>query len=187
MTVRSPLVIGGVTLIIAGCTFVSGVEELELRDPNQTATAPSSNDAGKSVTTPPSFGGSSSSSSSSGSSSGSGSSSSGGATKDAGTVPRPTDWVDTGKQCGAQGSWTKCEQLATIATCATQCLAMGLTCVDSCCAQDTTPKMFAAKVGMVYAAAGLTCDSVAVPSNSSAGLCADPILPLSTEIRCCCR
>lgn len=177
---RTAFVISMGSAIAAGCTFVSGVEELELRDPNPTLpTSPrsSSGDGGKNVSSSPSFGGAGASSSSS---------SSGAPPRDAGP-PRPTDWVDTGKQCGAEGSWTKCAQLATIATCASQCLAMGLTCVDSCCAQDTTPKMFAAKVGMVYAAAGLTCDSVAVPSNSSAGLCSDPILPLSTDIRCCCR
>lgn len=146
--------------LLQACTFFSGVEELELRQSSASSPdAAATGDAGIPDLPGLVFGGS-----------------------DAGGAKPP----NTGEVCGALGSWTACE-IPTALTCAEQCLAKGLSCVESCCAYDELGD-YPAKVGMVYATAGLLCEIASVPSTSSAGLCSDPILPLGgLDTRCCCR
>jgi hypothetical protein len=154
------------TLATASCTFFSGVEELEVR--NAAPSSPAEAGATSDAETPRLLG-----------------SGSGGGKRDASADAPP----GTGATCGAAGSWTTCEVANTFATCAERCKARGLACVESCCAYDQQGD-FPAKVGMVYAVPGMTCGMASIPSNSSWGLCSDPVLPLTQgvmDVRCCCR
>jgi hypothetical protein len=163
---------------VSACTFFSGVEELELRS----TTDPSSPDAG-----PDSGAGSSGKSPSKDATSPFGQGQDAGSTSSSGTVGQPA--LPGPLVCGALGTWTSCELADTLATCAQRCQAKGLACVDNCCAYDSIGD-YAAKVGMVYATPGLTCDLSSVPSSSSAGFCTDPVLPVGAgimDVRCCCR
>ncbi len=87
--------------------------------------------------------------------------------------------------CGAQGTWSACTAVSTFATCSAYCLAMGKGCVDNCCAKDEFGD-YAASVGMYYAA-GTNCAVDSMSASLSYGYCADPIMPLGLEVRCCCR
>jgi len=163
---RVSLAIGFAVIALPACTFLSGVEQMELRDRDRASDAGdegSAPGAALAPTAPIPFGPS---------------------PGDAGAAaPR------TGATCGAEGSWTACELTDTFASCAERCAAKGLTCVESCCVYDELGH-FAARTGMVYSVPGLSCDTDSVPNTSSAGLCSDPVLPLTTgvmDVRCCCR
>lgn len=148
-----------------GCTFFSGVEELELRS-SSSPTDPSSDGGADGAASPR-------------------------ASRAPGAADggSPAILQPGGQLCGAQGTWTACQVADSITTCADRCKAAGFTCVESCCAYDDLGD-FAAKAGMVYATAGLTCELSSVPSTSSSGLCNDPVLPLAAglmDVRCCCK
>lgn len=162
-------------LATTACTVVSGVDGMELRTaaaapipaPSQGeagAFDPFAGDAGQAGSPSPRIGGDD-----------------GGRGGGAGTGPAT---------CGSQGSWTTCDATVSLATCATRCALQGLTCVESCCANDSTGT-YAAKAGMVYAVLpAVECAVESVSASSRGGLCADPTL-LATggaaQVRCCCK
>lgn len=92
--------------------------------------------------------------------------------------------------CGAQGSWQACEPPPTtvLATCADSCRARGLACVDDCCLENNGPHRYQA--GSVYSMPQLLCSLDAPLSNTTGGLCNDPLFMSAMagmQVRCCCK
>lgn len=150
----------------AACTLVSGVDEMELRKSPAASSAATAdagegtNEGGGGSVTPPGSG-----------------------------TTNPPLTVTGPATCGAQGSWTTCDPSPTLTTCAERCQQQGLSCVDSCCANDELGD-FAAQVGMVYAILELECSLKSVSASSKGGFCTDPTLLTATgatQVRCCCK
>jgi hypothetical protein len=158
---------------VSACMLFSGVDDLEVRK-DGTSNAPTPGESG-SPSGNVSNGSKPSSDASSGPPKGDVDASDGGANKPA---------QNGALVCGAQGTWSACTVGTMFTTCATYCVSIGKSCVDSCCASDTSGN-FPGQLGMYYAL-GMTCSVDAMPSSSSWGLCADPILPFG-DVRCCCR
>src|SRR5262245_52584839 len=130
---RSSLILMAVlTLGTAACTFFSGVEELELRQ----GPPPSSSTSSTSDTSPTGDGGGfilpDGSFNPFGSLGGGGSSSgSTGGGGDAGTTTIIGKPGSPGPVvCGATGTWSACELPVTVTSCALECQAKGLSCVE---------------------------------------------------------
>ena len=102
--------------------------------------------------------------------------------------PTPPPATTVTNTCGALGDWSACSTDATdVSSCAQRCARLGKSCVESCCAYDTTGVSYVGDAGLAYAYTQ-ECAQQDEPTEALLGTCVDPTTPgTSTSVRCCCR